>query len=846
MKNKLFKTIFCSVFFLMIGQVLTAQKYTLSGYLDDSVNGEKLIGATIYVPQLEQGTITNTYGFYSLSVPSGKYNIQFSYIGYEAQTLEIDLSKDIELDVHMNPSLTLQEVEVVATQSEEKIEEKSQMSTIDVGISQIKSLPALLGEVDILKTIQLLPGVQSGTEGSSGIYVRGGGPDQNLILLDGVPIYNVSHLFGFFSVFNADAIRKVELVKGGFPARYGGRLSSVLNINMKEGNSKELHGEGSIGLISSKLTIEGPIIKDKTSFIISGRRTYADLLFKPLIKRASKIDDSNTNPDGSSYSYKENTNAGYFFYDLNAKVNHKFSDKDRLYLSYYGGRDKGGAETDYDNEQSYGDGLGFEDSGSTNFGLAWGNQIMSLRWNHQFSKKLFANTTAIYSYYDFTASNDYEDNYKDTYYDFESMEIKTNENKFSGEFDYSSKIRDIGLKFDLDYVPNPNHYIKFGASAVKHKFTPGVFAYKEEDSQFTSIDTTLTTEPVNAGEYYVYGEDDFNIGSRIKVNAGLHASAFFVKDTSYFSLQPRLSMRYMVNPHWSVKGSYAMMTQYLHLLSNSGLSLPTDLWVPPTDIIGPQRSWQVALGLAHTFKEQYEVSVEAYYKEMKDLISYKEGASFILIGESWENKVTVGDGDSKGIELFVQKKKGKTSGWLGYTLSWTNRVFPGGPHPTNPEIFFDPINFGETYAYKYDRRHDFSIAVNHRFNEKLELGVVWVYGTGNSVTLPASEYVGVDEYGLDNDYYYYEYGDQVIDYGNKNAYRMRAYHRLDIGLNIYTKPKWGEGRWSIGTYNTYSRKNPFFIYKDSARDNDTGEFKTVFKQVSLFPIIPSVAYYFKF
>jgi len=813
------KAPFLLVMLLLFTSSLLAQKYTISGYVEDASTGEKLISATVFEKNKTLGTVSNTYGFYSITLPSGEVELAASYLGYTADSKTIVLDKDITINFYLKPNLQLEEI-VVEAGATEKLAEKSQMSTIDVPLKQIKSLPAFAGEVDVLKIIQLLPGVQSGSEGSSGIYVRGGGPDQNLILLDGVPVYNVSHLAGFFSVFNADAIKNVNLVKGGYPARYGGRLSSVLNINMKEGNMKEFHGEGSISLIASKLTLEGPIIKDKTSFIVSGRRTYLDLLARPVIRYVNK--QNNTN--GS---------AGYYFYDLNAKINHKFSEKDRLYLSLYNGRDKGSFWDEYNGNYSSDD-YSSDYSSRTDVGLGWGNLISALRWNHQFSPKLFANTTLTYTKYDF--KTEYKDAYEDKqYYQNELV----NEYYYDSEFEYGSNITDWGGKIDFDYVPSPKHYIRFGANGIYHTFKPGVVTLTENYEDGEGIDTTISSNTVNATEFYTYIEDDFKISPRLKANFGLHVSMFNVKGETYQSLQPRFSTRFMINEKWSAKASYAQMTQYLHLLTTSGLSLPTDLWVPPTDIIGPQRSWQAAVGLAHNFKlngkNDYEISVEGYYKEMDDLISYREGASFVLVADSWENKVTVGQGWSYGGEFFLQKKKGKTTGWIGYTLSWTWRQF-------------DDINFGEKYPYKFDRRHDLSIAMVHQFNDRIDFSAAFVYGTGNAITLPASQYMPYENnpFVSAEDQYY---GNSLVyEYGGKNSFRMGAYHRVDLGINFHKEKKWGKRTWSFSVYNAYSRRNPFFIYRGVDWENSNfGESnRSVFKQVSLFPIIPSFAYSFKF
>ena len=815
-----------------------AQNFTVSGYMEDDETGEKLIGATVFIPSETAGTLSNTYGFYSVTLPKGTYEFQFTYIGYQPEIRTIDLSSDQTLNINLKPSLTLKEVEVVVNKVE-KIQENTQMSKIDVPISQIKALPAFLGEVDIMKAIQLLPGVQSGSEGGSGIYVRGGGPDQNLILLDGVPVYNASHLLGMFSVFNADAVKNVELIKGGFPARYGGRLSSVVNISMKEGNTKEIHGSGSISVISSKLTVEGPIIKDRTAFILSGRRSYIDLLTRPLIKKSGSYDNSGLNSNGNSYENSGNDSGGYYLQDFNAKINHKFSEKDRLYLSAYTGRDKGFAKSKYFSKETKPNGdIVNENSEDIDFSLGWGNFISTLRWNHQFSKKLFSNTSLIYSNYDFNVDIDYKDKYFNVYEEPELSLIDTFSYDDKNKLEYLSGIKDYGVKLDFDYIPKPNQYIKFGGNVTHHEFSPGVISIKEESTGEVLSDTSYTDGKVNATEAYLYIEDDIKLTPRLKANIGLHGSVFGVQDTAYWSVQPRLSMRYLISDDWSVKASYANMTQYLHLLTSSNISLPTDLWVPPTKQIGPQRSWQVALGTAYTISEGLEISAEGYYKEMKDLISYKEGNSFVLLSDSWENAVTVGDGKSYGAEVFLQKKTGRTTGWLGYTLSKTDRTFK-------------EINNGNTYPYRYDRRHDISLALTHQINEKWDVGVVWVYGTGNAVSLPRSNYDAYNESDFQEtttygDYYPFGNQGDITTFGEKNDYRMASYHRLDIAFNRKTKRKWGEGIWTFGAYNVYNRRNPFLILESTDYDFETNSSKQVYEQFSLFPILPNISYAFKF
>jgi hypothetical protein len=776
------------LFFLSLLPALAcAQKITINGTIKDQGSGESLIGASIFNLKSLQGTTSNTYGFYSFTMPGkDSVNLRISYVGYQPIVLKFLPAKDTTINISILNTNVLEEVVIQATQ-DEAIQNSTRMGSIDVPIENIKSLPALFGEIDVLKVIQLLPGVQSGSEGSSGLYVRGGGPDQNLILLDGVPVYNASHLFGFFSVFNADAINHVELIKGGFPARYGGRLSSVIDISMKEGNQNKFKGEGSIGIIASRLAIEGPINK-KTSFIVSGRRTYIDLLAQPIIKKASKGEET----------------AGYYFYDLNTKINHRINDRNKIYLSMYTGDDKAYARSKY----SYTRGTQKEKTDDS-FELRWGNLTTALRWNNIINQKLFCNVTATYSKYRFLVGAKARDE--------STNGDSTTVTYFSTK--YISGIRDFALKADFDFLPNPNHFIKFGGQAIEHLFTPGVLSFKSTEIR----DTTLGATATRAKEFFLYGEDDYQISNNLKVNVGVHASAFYVNQKLYHSIQPRISARYLITQALSWKASYAQMTQYIHLLSNVGIGLPTDLWVPATPSVGPEQSYLTSTGAAFNLKNKYEFSVETYYKKMVGLIEYKDGANYLNIESDWQTKVERGQGQSYGAEFFLQKKTGKVSGWLGYTLSWTNRKFAN-------------INFGRTYPYKYDRRHDVELAASYKWRENREFSLTWVYGTGNAVTLPQSSYNGYQEYNV-----FGNNQDEVKFYNGRNSYRMRAYHRLDISYTTTKKVKWGERSWSIGAYNLYSRRNPF--YMDITYDKQGNK---KFVQYSLFPIIPSITYRFKF
>ena len=793
-------------FLFMQSSIFSQESYTISGYIEDDQSGEALLSANVFEGNTKLGTVSNLYGFYSITLPKDSIYLSFSYIGYESQIIGIYLDKDITLDVKLNSSTTLKQVEIVAENSV-SIEEESQMSSIEVPIQQIKKIPALLGEVDVLKTLQLLPGVQSGGEGQSGLYVRGGSPDQNLILLDGVPVYNANHLFGFFSVFNADAIKDVKLTKGGYPARYGGRLSSVLEINMKEGNKQEFHGSGSVGLISSKLSLEGPIIKDKASFIVSARRTYIDILARPII-RASFRRQSNGD-------FATSGDVGYYFYDLNAKVNYKISDKDKLYLSAYTGDDK----FYVDITESFGD-----NSDKIQTELGWGNFTSALRWNHLWTNKLFSNVTATYTKYNFgtLVGTDFTSNF----------DGQLNKQAFS--FSYDSGIRDYAIRVDFDYLPNPNHFIRFGGLAMHHRFNPGEFNIKSEQVidgiSLPELDTVFGQVLVDAIEYNAFIEDDFKVTSTLKVNAGVHFSGFNLEGKAYTSIQPRISVRQLLPGKAALKASFATMRQYTQFLTNENIGLPWDQWLPTTENVLPQDSWQVAAGFAKTLEGGYEVSLEGYYKEMKNLISYKEGASLFSV-QPWEELVTQGQGRSYGGELFVQKKVGRFTGWLGYTLSWSERQF-------------DDKNFGNWYPFKYDRRHDLSLVGIYELNDKISFSATWVYGTGNAVTFADSRIpllfnnIGGNEYV------------QTVDiFKERNNYRQEPYHRLDVNIDFTKQKKFYKRIWSFGAYNAYSRKNPFFlnleedlvINPDGAPDQ-----KTVLKQYSLFPIVPSVSYRFEF
>jgi len=774
--------IFCSA------PAFSQEKFTLSGYIKDKDNGETLLGANIYDSTSLLGTTSNEYGFYSLTLPVGDYTIIVSYLGYAPFRTHITLSADIRLNIDLRSEAKVTKEVVVTSERKDKNVYNPQMSMVELPIEKIKSLPVLLGEVDILKTLQLLPGVQSSGEGNSSFYVRGGGPDQNLILLDEAIVYNPGHLFGFFSVFNTDALKTTTLIKGGIPAEYGGRLSSVLDISMKDGNNQRYQLDGGIGLISSRFTAQGPLKKNASSFMVSARRTYIDLLLIPVLKRANEGEF-----EGNSY----------YFYDLNAKLNYKFNDKNRLYLSGYFGRDVfnfNSPEDDFDVR------------------IPWGNGSATLRWNHLFNDKLFMNTSAIF--------NDFKFRFESSFSDF-SFEL------FSG-------IRDFNLKSDIDYFTSLKHKMKFGINYSYHIFTPYTANAQTGDAAFSND----SLNKKYAHELALYAQDEFDITKNLRVNIGVRGSVFMhvgpyvqyyydnfgdIIDTvsygrselikTYWGIEPRASLRYAINPNISLKGSVTLGNQYVHLVSNATTTLPTDLWVPSTVIVKPQIGILYALGYFHNFKQnEYEASVEVYYKDLRNQIEF--GQSYVPeLSIDVENSFVFGKGWSYGAEFFLNKREGRFTGWLGYTLSYTTKKFPD-------------LNNGKKFPARYDRRHDAVAVLSYEINKKWKISSTYVYGTGQAITLP-------------NGRYFIE-GRIVNEYTERNGYRMSPYHRLDLAVTyvIRTRERFGH-ELVFSVYNVYNRKNPFFIYFDTDGNIQDGSVEVQAKQVSLFPVLPAVTWNFK-
>ncbi len=765
------------------------QKYTISGYIKDAGSGESLLGASVLIKELNKGVQSNEYGFYSITIPQGKYTVIASYLGYNSKIDSINLNKNYRINVNLSSkAIQSAEVTINSKRADENIK-STQMSIQTLEMEKVKTLPVILGEVDILKTLQLLPGVQSAGEGNSGFYVRGGGPDQNLVLLDEAVVYNTGHLFGFFSVFNSDAINNTSIIKGGIPAEYGGRLSSVVNVNMKEGNNQKFHATGGIGLISSRLTLEGPIQKNKSSFMVAGRRTYIDVLTKPF--------------EGDNERLR---NSGYYFYDLNMKLNYQFSDKDRVFLSGYFGKDVFTFQGD-------------------RFGIRfpWGNSTATARWNHLFNDKLFVNTTAIFSDYVFRLGASQSN------FDFEL---------FSGVRDYTAKV-------DFDFFPNVRNQMKFGALYTFHRFTPTT-------ATGTIGKVSITPEKINrqyANEAAIYFSNDFDITENLRLNAGMRYSMFQqvgpydryvgngdgqIIDTLsygtlenikfYHGLEPRLSLRYTLNKTSSIKASYTIINQYIHLASLSGSTLPTDLWIPSSSLVRPQRCTQYAVGYFKNFKDDmYETSVEVYYKDLTNQVEFKENSTGEL-SPNVENDLTFGVGRSYGAEFFIKKAQGKFNGWIGYTLSYAERTFP-------------ELQGGRTFYARYDRRHDGSIVLSYTKNKKWTFGAVFVYGSGSAFNLPTHLvfFSGTQGLYFENDY--------------RNKYRLIPYHRLDLSAT-YTQKKTDkfESVWNFSIYNVYNRLNQYIIYLDIQGNvlDPNGGLKVQPKQITVFPFIPSVTWNFKF
>lgn len=774
-----------------------SQKVSISGYVTDEASGEKIIGATVITSDNLNYAVSNSYGYYILILNSSgdSVRLQASYVGYSPAFLTIIPDQDLKINFNLNSGNILNEV-VVSAERNTVYEKRKGMSIISVPVAKVTVMPSIGGESDLLKSLQLMPGIQSGNEASSSLYVRGGSPDQNLMVIDDVPVYYVNHLGGFVSTFNSDAINSMRLVKGGFPAQYGSRLSSVLDVRMKEGNMKEFHGSGMIGMIASKIMVEGPVKKDTTSYMLSVRRFMYDLITRPLT-RATSIDG---------------TSVGYNFYDVNAKINHIISPKDRLYLSFYSGGDniltRQKKQTDL-NKMT----------------LEWGNILGSFRWNHLYSDRLFSNVTLYSTRY--RLANDFSYTYTR-----DNLKEKTSASYWSG-------IVDLSAKADFDYSVNQNYKVRFGGTSVFHHFNPNTTSYHSVENS-AAVDTSFGSKKLKGLENGLYLENEISIGTRFFTNIGLRFANYQTPGRNYISYEPRFLSTFMFSGNILLKASYSSMNQYIHLLTGSGPNMQNDVWVPVTEAVKPSLSKQFAFGLEKSFRNsEFEVSIEGYHKTMNNLITYKDGVAVLSSASDWQTQVeTNGKGKSYGLEFLFQKTKGPVTGWLAYTYSKTTRQF-------------ENKNSGRPYPFKYDRTHDISIVYLHKIKSNIQLSATWVYGTGNPFTLASGKYLTITGPGdeLNQTSSYYRYG-QV--YKDLNSYRMRAYHKLDVGVNFYKTVKLGERTWSINIYNLYNRQNPYYYFLETDIQYDQsgreipGSEKTVLKQQSYFPIIPSFSYSLRF
>ena len=787
-------------------------QYRVHGTVFDQSTGEHLVAATVYDTLGQKGTVSNEYGFYSLEAGEGRVVLNCSYVGYRSRDVYLQLNSDTALDLYLEPSMEIGEVTISARSANQEFL-SSQMSAHSIHHLETHKMPMLFGEADLIKSLQYLPGVSAGTEGSSGIFVRGGGSDQNLILLDGVPVYNVSHLFGLFSVFNGDAINSATIYKGGFPARFNGRLSSVLDIRLKEGNLQEFHGSASIGILASKLMLEGPIKRDKTSFLISGRRTYADILSYPVQYIINK-----SNGDGNSYY-------GYFFHDFNAKINHKFSNKSRLYLSTYMGKDEFYMKDTYT-------GIG-QDGYSSKYrsGFNWGNRTYSLRWNQIWSSRVFSNLTLAYGTF---KHNQFESD-QNQYPNWDS-----NDSGLELEDSYYSRVRDLSLRLDMSIKPFTKHDVRAGLFGNIYSFEPGTSI---NEYYFTEINQVYTdqfgADTVGAVQVGAYLEDDFSLGERLRVNLGVNASLFRVEGRDYFSPEPRASARFLITDRWVAKASYAHMSQNVHLLTNAMVGLPTDSWVPSTANLPPEKSRQAALGINYKHRQGIRFSLEGFYKEMENLVEYADGAELRMNDKNWESRILRGSGDAYGMEVYAVKESGRWTGSLAYTLSKITRTFPD-------------INFGEPFPYKYDRRHDLSLTANWQVEDHISLGAIWVLTSGINLTTQDHSYYnpmdlmeidpGEEELSEGNNYS----NDIIRNFGERNGYKLPVYHRLDLGVNFEKQKERVLRTWSFGAYNIYNRKNPFYVYTSEGWFNGSDiKEKRVF-QVTMLPMLPYLRYSIRF
>jgi outer membrane receptor for ferrienterochelin and colicin len=760
------------------GQFLFGQKHTISGYVIDMKSGEALVGATIWDEISRTGAMTNTYGLFQLLLPEGQRQLYFKYVGFNERQLLIQLKNDTLINIALSTNNLLEEVVISENGGQEFLLSPS-MSMYRLQATQLNQVPSMLGEADILKVIQMLPGVSMTTEGKAGISVRGGSTDQTLILLDGVPVYNVNHLFGYLSTFNSDIINSATLYKGGLPSRYGDRLSSVLDITTKEGNLNGKAGTISIGTMAGRLYLEGPLKKGKISYALAARRTWLDL---PIHL-------------GQMMNYDEEISYG--FWDINGKLNWKINDRNRVFFSCYSGKD-----AFLHKSKGF-----FSKDDNFDYRFSWQNQTAVLRWNLIPNSRLFVNTSVYISRYTQEQKNISDkktDSYQRVYND----------------------LNDYSILSDFNYTPSESNVIKFGYHFSKQKFSPEIIEFKEADS-LTSLNKDAY---INSSTLTGYFEDDWILSEKVKLYYGLRGSWYYGGGADYLGAEPRLAISYHFKPHFTLKLSYSRMKQFLHMLNNNSIGIPVDMWVSSTAKIKPESSYLLSAGLFYQKTNEYNFSAECYYTNMKHVIHYIEGAEYYkLIGHSWESYVTSGKGDAYGVELFAEKKNGALTGWASYTLSWSNRIFAD-------------LNNGKPFPYDYDRRHQLKLFANYQLFEKEKknkkinhsISSSLVVLSGNYISFPTQEYHAVSlpfyGYGEDNSFLTRKYTAGI------NNLKMPPFHHLDIAYQIKMEKNGKTNCWDFSIYNVYNHKNVYYYYKSKGK----------IKQVSFFPILPSVTYTRKF
>ena len=773
---------------------------TLSGFVTDAATGEVLVGAAVYAPALGRGATTNAYGFYSLALPAGRVRVAVSYVGYATQTETLTFAGDLRRDLALDLADGLGEVVVEATDEAADLrpETTPQMGRVALTGVDVQGLPALLGEADVLKALQTLPGVRGGREGTAGLYVRGGSPDQTLLLLDGVPVYNGNHLFGFLSTFNGDAVQRAELTKGAYPARFGGRLGSVLDVRLRDGSLEAFGVQGQVGILSSRLLAEGPIVPGRASFLVSGRRTYADVVARPFIDRANRTAEAQGGQTVDPTAY---------FYDLNAKVNWRVSDRDRVYLSLYRGADAFGADLA---EPRPG---GTEDR--TSVGLDWGNLTGSLRATRVLSARAFGAVTVSASDYGFNVGVDVEDGVGGD----DATEARAR---------YRSGIRDLAVRADLDLALG-RHTVRLGGGAGLHRFTPGALSLVGAGAPGAApLDTLLGTTPTTGADLAAYAEDEWRASARLTLGLGLHGALYTSGGAVYPSVEPRVSASYRVRDRLALKASVATTQQPVHLLTTgAGIGLPADLWVPATDRIGPERGWQAAVGAAGSLPSgRTSWTLEGYWREMSGLVAYRDGAAFTAPFDDWQDLVVTGAGRSVGLEAFVQHRTDRLTAWLGYTLAKTDRQF-------------DAIDGGARFPFRYDRRHDLSATARYGLSKRFDVSAALTYGTGDAVTLPEAVYEDPLARTLFDAGTYYG-GHRA--YGPRNGFRLPYYARLDLSATWFFRRGPRPHALSLNVYNATNRKNPFLTTLDTEYDADGARQRLT--GIALFPVLPTLSYQF--